>query len=624
MSSWVSCSVPMTPECTGTASLGSSSPSGTWVMIRFVLFFMAAAGALFILLGPALRGSSLPIDDDSLINIPQLALPFGAKLLHQLFTPGNHVDFYPIRDLTYWIDIHVFGADTTGSEQVVYRIHNLLLLALSGASLYSMLNSLGAWKIAPWASTFWVFHPVHVESVIWASARKDLLSLMFGLLSAWAFIEWAKSKRTTILALAYIAFVGSLLSKTSLSLLPAAGMVWAVFSGRIRERHTQLCLFVFILTGLCASALQGWVYSVVNDMRLYYPMGYRIQSSAAALARMAGGWLNPSLNVLDLENWGEWRSLHSTWIFLGFLLWGVAFLGCLWAFVRKSIRGTVVGVGFWMGYLPISALVFPHRNFYSVRYFEACGLMLLIGLSLEIEVRCTSIASRFRRTAQFMGAAIILCAAVGTLHEAGIWESPLTVLEKSLAGTPSNVSLRYFKWVELTNIGRWGRLEASERYELSQLDEDLRQACMTKREVSGSGDLCWDYWNHAIQSGEMKMLSQALVQHLALLSPSSRERWYARFAFISARRGKSGISPSNAEAWLASNPTWATPELRVERWQALCAGGHRTEAKLYLKSILENGLLRKTDLMTGTEESRWMHVALNGGGQAEACAFPLR
>jgi tetratricopeptide (TPR) repeat protein len=63
-------------------------------------------------------------------------------------------------------------------------------------------------------------HPLHVESVLWISERKDVLSLFFGLLSLLAYEAYARRPRTATYALSLLAFTASLLSKPMLVTLP--------------------------------------------------------------------------------------------------------------------------------------------------------------------------------------------------------------------------------------------------------------------------------------------------------------------------------------------------------------------------------------------------------------------
>lgn len=50
------------------------------------------------------------------------------------------------------------------------------------------------WRSALVAALF-ALHPLHVESVAWASERKDVLSTLFFLLTLWAYAAYAEGRR---------------------------------------------------------------------------------------------------------------------------------------------------------------------------------------------------------------------------------------------------------------------------------------------------------------------------------------------------------------------------------------------------------------------------------------------
>ncbi|MFM8269001.1 MAG: hypothetical protein ACKN9V_02340 [Pseudomonadota bacterium] len=100
------------------------------------------------------------MDDYQLLTIPQLQQPFSWPLIKTVFTPGFHVDFYPIRELSYWIDIHFFSTET-----FVLRAHNALLFMGTGIGIYFILCFLGLGTYALGATSLWLINPFHYEMV---------------------------------------------------------------------------------------------------------------------------------------------------------------------------------------------------------------------------------------------------------------------------------------------------------------------------------------------------------------------------------------------------------------------------------------------------------------------------
>jgi hypothetical protein len=158
--------------------------------------------------------------------------------LRRLFTePYNPYEFLPLRDLSYWFDITLFGLTPSA-----FRVHNILLYLLCLPLVYG--TTMAVWRYfrpadaasAPWAAAvvtaLFVVHPSHAEAVVWISGRKDVLSTMFSLLALWFAVkakrEQGASHRYATAAL--VALLAAMLSKaTAVAVAPVIAMLWMLF-----------------------------------------------------------------------------------------------------------------------------------------------------------------------------------------------------------------------------------------------------------------------------------------------------------------------------------------------------------------------------------------------------------
>src|SRR5437762_7110410 len=102
------------------------------------------------------------------------------------FYAGN---WHPLTWIAHMIDSQLFGMIAGGHLLVNALIHSANTLLVFRLLLRT---SPARWPSALVAALF-ALHPLHVESVAWASERKDTLSTFFGLLSLIAYVRYAEA-----------------------------------------------------------------------------------------------------------------------------------------------------------------------------------------------------------------------------------------------------------------------------------------------------------------------------------------------------------------------------------------------------------------------------------------------
>src|SRR5437667_8239700 len=105
------------------------------------------------------------------------------------FTTFHAGNWHPLTWISHMIDSQLFGTFAGGHLLVNALIHTANTLLL----FWFLLRTTHArWSSALVAALF-ALHPLHVESVAWASERKDTLSTFFGLLSLIAYTRYAEA-----------------------------------------------------------------------------------------------------------------------------------------------------------------------------------------------------------------------------------------------------------------------------------------------------------------------------------------------------------------------------------------------------------------------------------------------
>ena len=131
------------------------------------------------------------------------------------FTTQQGANWFPLTRLSWMLDVELHGLEARG-----FLLTNLLLHALASALFCLALASLtGAPLRSALAAAIFAIHPVHVESVAWISARKDVLSGVFFMLALLAFAPAARGSRAARLAV-FASLALGLLAKSTLVTLP--------------------------------------------------------------------------------------------------------------------------------------------------------------------------------------------------------------------------------------------------------------------------------------------------------------------------------------------------------------------------------------------------------------------
>jgi tetratricopeptide (TPR) repeat protein len=190
---------------------------------------------LLTLLPSGWGATFLNFDDDFWFGARNDALRIGglAHILDPRATIANA--YLPVSHLSLWLDWQLFGARPRGPH-----LHSLLLHALAAFALAKLLARVGvAPRIAVLAAAVFAVHPALVESSLWVSSRKDLLSGLFAFLCLGSLARAARGETTPARATtsAVALALGAVYAKGTAIVLPLCGAVVVVLAGRSAERR---------------------------------------------------------------------------------------------------------------------------------------------------------------------------------------------------------------------------------------------------------------------------------------------------------------------------------------------------------------------------------------------------
>src|SRR5215831_2426598 len=165
----------------------------------WIALFIALATLVVFL--PALRNEFVGWDDYELLVQNPHYRGLGWSELRWMFTTFHTGHYQPLSWITFAVDYLIWGMNPLG-----YHLTNLVLHAANAALFYflslrllslalsmpSTSADLDLKVAAGFAALFFAVHPLRVESVAWATERRDVLSGLFFLATLLCYLRFAR------------------------------------------------------------------------------------------------------------------------------------------------------------------------------------------------------------------------------------------------------------------------------------------------------------------------------------------------------------------------------------------------------------------------------------------------
>jgi len=448
---------------------GAAHSQGWWSVLLPAVIAMVTF-ATFV---PALSNDFVNWDDDVMLVDNPFYRGLGLTQLRWMFSTFHNGHFQPLSWLTLGADYLIWGENPFG-----YHLTSLIIHAANAVIFYFLCRLLftrifptarqkSSWQLdfsAALATVFFALHPLRVESVVWATERRDVLSGGFFLIAIYSYLR-ANGPATAIakldhrwLLLALAAQLFSLLAKATAITLPLVLIVLDVYPLRRLRGETR-----------------RWLAGDVGRM-LWEKLPFLLLSGVfgviALLAQNASGALRPVQQYfvsyrLEQVVYGVcfylWKTLWPSDLSplyelpFDFAQWAPLFIACGMTAILLSLvvllarRRWPWAAACWVYYLIVLApvlgvaqsgpqLVADRYSYLSCLSWAALlGGILLYGLQ---SVRHISFVA-----SSFAAAMVILVSALGlsivTAMQVGVWHDSETLWKHALRVAPNTSIAAY-------------------------------------------------------------------------------------------------------------------------------------------------------------------------------------
>ncbi len=209
---------------------------------RFVLHRGVATPFAILILStvlayaPSLGNGFVTWDDDTLITGNPAVQEISLRSIAWGFTNYDPELYIPLTFVSFQLDWW-----RGGGSAFPFHLGNLILHLLNTTLVILLAIRLtGNRWIALTTGALFALHPIHTEAVAWASARKDVLSAFFFLLSTYLYIGYQKKWQRSRYLLSIGAFLLGLFAKVSVLMLPFVLLLLDVWKGRKINKNMLL------------------------------------------------------------------------------------------------------------------------------------------------------------------------------------------------------------------------------------------------------------------------------------------------------------------------------------------------------------------------------------------------
>lgn len=350
------------------------------------------------------------------------------------FTSGGYAsNWHPVTWISHMLDATVFGLHSGWHHisNVIYHVANTLLLFVFLRRVNTQV-----WGAAFVAAIF-ALHPTHVESVAWASERKDTLSTMFWLLTMLAYERYVREPSGKRYAWVAGLLAIGLMAKPMLVTLPFVLLLLDYWPLR-RKGKAPGELFTEKLP-LIGIAIISMIVTVVAQDKGgavksldRFSFGTRVQNSLVSY----GEYLWNTVAPFDLAFFYPYPPEIELWKVGASLAVIAGLLALGWRY-RTSCPAILVGVLWYLGTLvPVIGIVQVGNQPLADRYtyVPLIGIYFAAAWAVQQLVRD---ASKQKLFAWAGGAAVLACCWL-TFVQIGRWKDSETLFLHTLAVTERN------------------------------------------------------------------------------------------------------------------------------------------------------------------------------------------
>lgn len=387
----------------------------------------------FLLYLPTLQNDFVNWDDNLYIYENNQIRSLSFTFLKWAFTSEILGNWHPLTMVSYALDFKLWGLNPAG-----YHLTNVLLHSLNTFLVYYLfqqllryLNCAGSTTLALLTALFFAIHPLHVESVAWASERKDVLCAAFFLLSLIVYISYAKNKGAKNYIACLIFFILALLSKPMAVSLPLILLVLDYYPLNRLSRSTLLEKTPFLFFSIISAALTVWAQSEGGALMPTESVSIKMRLVVASYAYIA--YLQKMIFPMNLAPLYPYPTQVTAFYVFFSLTTTLLFMVTTWAiWVKKGKLYVSIILYYTITLIPVIGIVQVGGQSAADRYTYLPGIGPLFLMALAV----TSLLKSSKEKGKIILISTVTLVSIlmlsKTISQVSIWKNSMTLWSHEL------------------------------------------------------------------------------------------------------------------------------------------------------------------------------------------------
>lgn len=392
----------------------------------------------FLAFSPALQNDFTNWDDAAYVLNNPIIYELSFQTIKDMFTTPVVAHYHPLTTLSFSLNYQVSGTTAFG-----YILTNILLHLLNVVLVFYFTFWLTKGKV--WLTRFvallFAIHPLHVESVVWISERKDVLYTCFFMGALLAYQQYLVKKKTVFYGLTLFLFLGSLLAKSAAVVLPLVLLLLDYWYEKKWDKQLILAKIPFFALALLFGVVNVVIQSeeAIGDLEQFSLFQRFLFVSYGFVMYIVKLFFPIHLSALY-----PYPDVSKSLPFY-FYLAPLGVLGLIALFIRFRQQKVWVFSGLFfliniilvLQLIPVGDAIMADRY----TYLPYIGLFLLLGYGLD------SLLKRKRKTLIYLGYGAALFYAISctylTFARTKIWKNSLTLWTNVIEQYPDRLPIAY-------------------------------------------------------------------------------------------------------------------------------------------------------------------------------------